>query len=346
MAKSALHLSPSEFHKHLMANTKQALAYDGGDVAAWQKRLRRKLRELVGPMPARRDRVPLKVRSFWKRDHELGTIEKIAFTAEPHSDATAYLCIPRNAAPPYTWFVCVQGHSTGAHVSIAVDREDEKTFFQTDGDRDFGIGCMRRGIAALCLEQRSFGLRREQKQQQRHDHGCIDAVMHSLLLGRTLIGERVFDVDRAIDYLATRDDVEMSRLGVMGNSGGGTTSLFAAALLDRVRVAMPSCFFCTFADSIMSIVHCPDNYVPRLMQYAENADVMGLFAPRPLVIVAGKEDNIFPIAGVRKAFKQLKRIYAAAGAADNCKLVVGDEGHRFYAEQGWKAMLAHLKRMD
>jgi hypothetical protein len=69
---------------------------------------------------------------------------------------------------------------------------------------------------------------------------------------------------------------------------------------------------------------------------------MGLFSPKPVVVVAGKEDPIFPIGGVRKAFRQLKRIYRAAGAEKNCALVVGDEGHRFYAELGWGRMRRYL----
>ena len=166
--------------------------------------------------------------------------------------------------------------------------------------------------------------------------------MHALMLGRTLIGERVFDVDRGLDYLATRDDVDWSRVGVMGQSGGGTVSMFAAALLPRVRFAMPSCSFCTFRDSIMSIYHCADNYVPGLLRYAEMADVMGLFAPKPVVLVAGERDDIFPIQATRRAFADLEAIYEAAGAAGRCHLVVGSGGHRFYAEEAWPVMLGEV----
>jgi len=79
-------------------------------------------------------------------------------------------------------------------------------------------------------------------------------------------------------------------------------------------------------------------------KHAEMADVMGLFAPRPLVIVAGRTDSIFPIRGVREAFRHLQAIYRAAGAADRCHLVVGPEGHRFYAKAAWRKMLPELAR--
>ena len=336
----ALQLSPSLNHRHVLQAIKPKLAYDSGDVAAWQAELRAQLRQLTGydAMPLEED-WPLNVRSLWRRQHRLGSIEKVAFVAEPGADVTAYLCLPREAQPPYATMICLQGHTTGMHVSIGVQRDDETRTTQAEGDRDFGLQCLERGLAALCIEQRSFGERRELHQQMISDHGCHDAAMHALVLGRTLAGERVFDVEKGLDFLQTRDEIDMKRVGVMGNSGGGTVSIYAAALLPRLGFAMPSCSFCSFADSIMAIYHCADNYIPGLLQFAEAADVLGLFAPKPLVVVAGQEDDIFPIAGVRREFDRLREIYGALGAADNCRLVVGEGGHRFYADAAWPQML-------
>ena len=334
-------LSPSLFHRQLMDTVEPSMAYDGGDVAEWQALLRPKVRELVGFPDA--DRIDLNPHSLWKRHHEFGSIEKLVLSSEPGSDILAYLCLPIDASPPYPFFICVQGHTTGMHHSIAVERDDNSIPMEVAGDRDFGLQCMQRGIGALCIEQRSFGERRELVQEQVSTHGCHDAAMHALMLGRTLIGERVFDVDRGLDFLETRDDVDWSRVGIMGNSGGGTISLFSAALLPRIKFAMPSCYFCTFRDSIMSIYHCADNYVPGLLKYAEMADVMGLFAPRPAVLVCGAEDPIFPVGATRRAFADLQKIYQAAEAADRCHLVVGQGGHRFYADDAWPVMMRELR---
>ena len=333
--------SPSLFHKKLMDSTQPSMSYVGGNVEEWQANLRDKVSSLVG-MPSG-DRIALSPHTIWKREHSYGSIEKIVFQSEPGSDVMAFLCLPEHSESPHPFFICVQGHTTGAHFSIGVDRDDNSIQIDVPGDRDFGLQCMQRGIAALCIEQRSFGERREQDQEQVSEHGCHDAAMHALMLGRTLIGERVFDVDRGLDYLATRDDVDWSRIGIMGNSGGGTVSLFSAALLPRIKFAMPSCYFNTFRDSLMSIYHCADNYVPGLLRYAEMADVMGLFAPRPVVLVSGAEDGIFPIDAARRAFSDLQKVYEAAGAADRCHLVVGEGGHRFYADDAWPVMLQELQ---
>ena len=162
-----------------MDSTPQVLAYDGGDVAAWRKKLRKMVKKLSGydQMPSEH-RVDLNVQSLWKREHKLGTIEKIVFTAEPFADVFAYVCLPKNAEPPYTWFLCVQGHSGGNYNSIAVDGNNETRPIRVSGQRDFGLGCMRRGVAALCIEQRSFGERRELVQEKVGAQGFASPSCH------------------------------------------------------------------------------------------------------------------------------------------------------------------------
>jgi hypothetical protein len=88
-----------------------------------------------------------------------------------------------------------------------------------------------------------------------------------------------------------------------------------------------------------------DNYIPGLLKYAEMADVMGLFAPKPVVLVAGREDDIFPIRATRRAFRDLRKIYESFDAKDRCHLVVGKGGHRFYADDAWPVMLKEIGRL-
>ena len=57
--------------------------------------------------------------------------------------------------------------------------------------------------------------------------GCLGA---ALLFGETMIGWRVYDVMRAIDWMETRPEVDAQRVGCVGISGGGTCTVFSAAL--------------------------------------------------------------------------------------------------------------------
>ena len=282
------------------------------------------------------DRCELDPVTVWKRETEFGTIEKIALCMEEGFVNHIYLCLPRGAEPPYRAFICLQGHSTGMHTSIAVDWKDETTPLQIEGDRDFAIGCMQRGIAAVCLEQRAMG---ENSTDPNRYPACHQPAVTAILAGKTLVGDRVYDVDRVIDYLYDRGDFDPDHIGVMGNSGGGTTAMYAGAALPRLTHVMPSCSFCTYQASIIPIRHCICNYIPGLLDLGENADILALIAPRPLVIVNGREDDIFPLDAAQYEFTRLHARYQELGAGENCVHVIGDGGHRFYAEPAWNAML-------
>src|SRR6185295_16648467 len=145
---------------------------------------------------------------------------------------------------------------------------------------------------------------------------CQPAAGGAMLVGQTMIGWRVWDVMRTVDYIATRSELDSSRVGCMGISGGGTVTLFSTALEPRLRVAMVSGYLNTFRDSVGSLSHCIDNYVPGILNWAEMYDLAGLIAPRPLFVESGDRDNIFPIKASIESFKNVQEIYRVFGATD------------------------------
>ena len=156
----------------------------------------------------------------------------------------------------------------------------------------------------------------------------------ALLVGQTMIGWRVWDVMRTIDYIATRPELDSSRVGCMGISGGGTVTLFATALEPRIRAAMVSGYLNTFRDSIGSLAHCIDNYVPGVLNWAEMYDVAGLIAPRPLFVESGEKDNIFPIHASIESFSRVREIYSVFGATDLIEQEVFPDEHSFWGKRG------------
>ncbi|MDB5325223.1 MAG: hypothetical protein JWM57_792 [Phycisphaerales bacterium] len=331
-------LSPSLAHAAALRSIKPKLAYAGQPLRPWQRKVRSALRDLLKLdviTPA-----PLRPKSIWKRPHALGTIEKIAFTAEKGADVVAYWCTPHET--PAATFICLQGHGSGIYTSLGL-ADDEQTPVADTHNLFFAEHCLKRNIAALCVEQRSFGLRRELVQKRRSDRSCREAVVRGLTIGRVLNGERVFDVMRAIDWLEQRKGVELTRLGILGHSSGGMTAMYAAALDERLKLAMLSCSVARFADSIITIGHCECNAVPGIYTQLEMADILAAIAPRPLVIVNGREDPIFPLASARKVFGTVRRAYTAAGVKADVRLIEGDGGHRYFEDAGWAAMLPLIR---
>ena len=251
------------------------------------------------------------------------------------------LLLPTEQTGKLPLCVCLQGHSTGSHISLGIPKYpgDEATI--AGGDRDFCIRAVAEGFAALAIEQRGFGL----CGGTQHGPSCERSAMTAMLLGRTLIGERVWDVMRVLDAMETHfaDLVTMEGSVLMGNSGGGTATYYTACLEHRFDGFMPSCALCTYRDSIVNIHHCTCNYIPRIARYFDMGDLAVMIAPKKLVVVSGNQDNIFPIHGVRETYGIIETLFAASGVPENCALVVGGEGHRFYADQAWPVMKKLLR---
>src|SRR5688572_894476 len=113
-----LALSPSLCHRPLLEQTPR-LTYGGGPLRPWQRKLRGELSELLGMQRLPAPRPALAARRLWRRQHQLGTIEKVAFLCEAGAHAVAYVCIPGGAKPPHRFMICLQGHGVGAHASLA-----------------------------------------------------------------------------------------------------------------------------------------------------------------------------------------------------------------------------------
>jgi dienelactone hydrolase len=149
---------------------------------------------------------------------------------------------------------------------------------------------------------------------------------------------------RTIDYIATRPELDANRVGCMGISGGGTATLFSAALEPRIRAAMVSGYLNTFRDSIGSLAHCIDNYVPGILNWAEMHDIAGLIAPRPLFVESGERDNIFPIAASLESVAHVREIYEVFQAADRIDHEVFPGEHSFWGKRGIPFIGDHLAR--
>ena len=329
---------PYDLNKELMQSVTPAMSWDGSDFAQWQKAAREKLAKLLGMDKFKKVAPELDIE--FERDIPGGREIRFTFQSEAGYRVPCHLLLPEGVENPPV-MICLQGHSTGMHISLGQPKYpgDEETIA---GNRDFCVRALREGYAAIATEQRHFG----ECGGTADGPQCLYPSLTSLLMGRTAIGERVWDIARLIDVLeeSFADKVDVSSVCCMGNSGGGTATAYAAALEDRIRLAMPSCAMCTYKDSIGAMPHCACNYVPCIAEYFDMGDLMAMAYPKYFVQVSGKEDPIFPLFGAESVFEAGKAAYAANGAADRCAMVVGNGGHRFYADDAWPVVHELLKR--
>jgi dienelactone hydrolase len=312
------------------------------EAEAWQRRLRTKLTALLGGFPA--GRPPLKPLVLETKEYPGYRRTALAFETRPGMSLFGYLLVPKAVSVPVPAVVCVPGHGRGVDDIVGIDQQGRERTNKSGYQHDFALQVVEMGVAAFAIEPLAFGCRRDEttKKKGLGTAACQPAAGAALLFGETMIGWRVWDVMRSLDFLSTRPEIDARRLGCMGISGGGTATLFSSALDERIRVAMISGYLCTFRDSILSLAHCIDNYVPGILEWAEMPDIAGLIAPRPLFAESGERDNIFPIAAFKSAFAEVSKIYSVFGAADRCAHEIFPNEHIFHGAQGLPFLKRHL----
>ena len=324
---------PWMHNKKIIEETAPAFRFDGTrKFSEWQSEAHAKLSSLLGLENIKK---PADDKFTVEYTKECDDFTEIRFTIESEEGYSfpSVMLIPKNLKAPAPVMLCLQGHSTGMHISLArpIYAPDEEDILS--GDRDYAIRAVKEGCIAVAIEQRNFG---ECGCQPNGNPDCHVSTMTALLLGRTTIGERVHDVSCVIDALLEHFDIiDKNKIMLMGNSGGGTATIYAAAIDRRISLAMPSCSVCAFKDSIAAMNHCVCNFVPNIAKYFDMGEIGGLIAPRGLVVVNGRTDRIFPDAGTREVFDEIEKIYASAGVQARCRLVTGEGGHRFYADIAW-----------
>ncbi|PYQ94655.1 MAG: acetylxylan esterase, partial [Acidobacteria bacterium] len=313
-----------------------------GQAEEWQQQLRARLTDLLGAFPL--ERQPLRPVTLETRAFPGYRREKIVFDSRPGVSVLAYLLLPANAKTPAATMICVPGHGRGVDDIVGIDEQGRDRTDKAGYQHDFAIQVAEAGMAAVAIEPMGFGCRRDplNARQGLSRKACEPVAGGALLVGETLIAWRVWDVMRALDYIATRSELDSSRVGCMGISGGGTVTVFATAIEPRIRAALVSGYLNTFRDSVGSLAHCIDNYVPGILNWAEMHDIAGLIAPRPLFVESGERDNIFPITSSIESFNHVREIYGVFGAADRVEQEVFPGEHSFWGKRGIPFLARHL----
>ena len=349
-------------------------ARDRDELSAWQAAFRPKLREVLGL-----DNMASDLSGYVPKAERLETCdlgshvrERWYLWVEPTVPLPFYLLLPKGMSPGagrvdgspgagrvdgspagqgsaarLPLILVPHGHNH-PHIYVGISRDEKEEAHMLEGERDIARqAAAEEGYVVIAPTTRAFGeTRTEEDIRADKMHSCRDQLVHDLLVGRTPIGERVWDTSRLIDWALSNLPVDEGRIAITGNSGGGTISLFAGACDTRIALSMPGCYFCTFVGSIGTIRHCECNYVPGLLRMGEMYDVAGLIAPRPFCAIAGRTDPIFPVEHVRFAYDRLKAIYAVAGAEDRCELSIGEGGHRFYKTPAWDFVRRHFGAVE
>lgn len=274
------------------------------ELAAKQAEWRSAWLGAMGGLPE--ERTPLNARVTGVVECDGFRMENVVFESMPGVFVTAHLALPSDPSvrPPFPLVLMPLGHSDNgilnpryaAHFAMAA----------------------RAGLSVLSWDPHSQGERR-QSPDPRFDANC--AVDHSRLGARCwLVGWnfarfRIWDAMRAIDYAESRPDLDSSRLGIMGTSGGGTMSAFLQALDPRVKVTFPNCY----VSSMREVVRergCHDSeqfFFDQFRHGLNHASLLALGQPRVALAVGSRWKDYFPHAGAESTFAVLTNLAARLG---------------------------------
>jgi murein DD-endopeptidase MepM/ murein hydrolase activator NlpD len=287
-------------------------------IRARQKAIRARFLEALGDLP---EKSPLNARVVGVDRRDGYRVERVIYESRPAHYVTAALYVP-DGEPPFPGVLVPCGHDKDGKAAEAYQRAC--------------ILLARNGMAVLCYDPIGQGERLQALDDRGQALIAGSTTEHTmagigaLLVGRSAAGYRFWDGVRSLDYLAGRPEVDPSRLGCTGNSGGGTMTAYLMALDDRIAAAAPSCYLTSLARLFATIgpQDAEQNITGQVAFGMDHADYATLRAPKPTLFCVGTRD-FFDIQGSWDTFREVKGIYGRLGFGERVDLFESDETHGF-----------------
>lgn len=301
-------------------------------IREYQKRQRNFFVKQLGGFP---EKGPLNAKTIRTIQADGYRIELVIFESQPNHHITANLYLP-DADGPVPGVAVSSGHSRTAKTA--------------DYNQRFGIMMAKHGMAALCFDPIGQGERSQILDAQGQPKFKGTTTEHflvgvgSILVGRNTARYRVWDAMRAIDYLCSRPEIDPTKIGMTGCSGGGTLTSYTMALDDRVTCAAPSCYLTTWRHLIETIgpQDAEQNIYGQIAFGLDHPDYVLLRAPKPTLISCTTGDY-FSIDGAWQNFRQAKRVFGRLGFPEHVDLVEVEGRHGVFPQN--LASIAHwMKR--
>lgn len=307
-----VHASMDARHSELEAALKTDKA-----LAAYQQKRREALQQSLGKLP---ERTPLNPQVTGIIQQPGFTIEKILYESQPGFHVTANLYRP-DGAGPFPAILHPVGHSENGKAYDSYQRANRLL--------------AQHGFIVLSFDPIGQGERKQMLDEtgtphHRGSHEHQELGVAPILLGRSLGTYMLWDGVRGIDYLCSRPDVDRSRIGCTGNSGGGNLTSYLMAFDDRIVAAAPGCFMTThrFKNESPGPGDAEQNLYGQIGAGFDHPDYILTRAPKPTLILAATRDFV-PIDGTWDAYRQAKRVYTQLGFPEHVDLIEANEKHGF-----------------
>jgi dienelactone hydrolase len=295
---------------------------------------------LLGHLPPRPRQPTAQIVSREDRGDYL--VEKFTFDNEAGSTVPGYLLLPKDKGQKHPAILYCHWHAG------EWDLGKEELFEARHTPEAPGPALVKRGYVVMAIDAQGFGERNGHGPGgpgERSGQAEESLAKVNLWLGRTSWGMLLRDDLMALDYLASRSEVDANRIGATGMSMGSTRTWWLMALDERIRVGVAIACMTRYQDLIRAgTVHEHGIYyfVPSMLEHFDTEAVIALVAPRPILFQTGDEDPGSPIAGIRTLEAQVRPVYGLYGKPDAFESIVYPHvGHRYTPEM-WQRTLRWL----
>jgi dienelactone hydrolase len=251
------------------------------------------------------------------------TIEKLIYESLPDFYVTAALYLPQGVTVPAPAVIFVHGHfdlgkTAPEYQAVCID-------------------LVRNGFVVLAVDPPGQGERKQYYDPRtgeltiahcttEHTYSGLQFVLGGASIARHFIG----DVMRSVDYLESRREVDAARIGITGNSGGGTQTSFLMVAEPRLAAAVP-CTFITTLGSYMKTGQPQDSEQivhGCFVEGPDHDDYLTMMAPKPVLVGAAAYD-FFPLEGTLEAVRRAKEIYRLYNAEEKLETAIAATGHTY-----------------
>jgi len=307
-----------------------------------RRQIRARLLDLLGKLPERPKAPSVHVVSQEDRGDYI--CESFRFDNGAGDQVPGFLLLPKEHARPGPAILYCHWHG-GEY-----DKGKIELFEAEHTPEPPGPALARRGYAVLAIDACCFGERQGQGPGGSRERGSaaeLTASKFNLWVGRSLWGMILRDDLMALDYLASRPEVDARRIGVTGMSMGATRAWWLMALDDRIKAGVAVACLTRYQNLIAHAGlhhHGIYYYVPGMLNHFDTEAVLALIAPRPLLLMNGDRDDGSPIDGIRTIETQVRPIYQIYGVEASFRSeVYAGMGHE-YRPPMWQNTLAWFDR--
>lgn len=256
-----------------------------------------------------------------------------------------YVLVPDTDRATGATVLAVHGHGYGSREIVGLNADGSPDTVRTNINHHFGEAIAQRGALVVAPDVIGFGERiseGDRAYDATSSNSCYRLATNLLMNGLPLTGLRVTELLGIVEWLLTLDGVDADRVGIAGFSGGALWSTLTSVLEPRIAATLLIGFPNTFADSTLGVRHCLCNYLPGLLEQAEEADLISLIVPRPLFLESGATDPIFPAAGFEQCVEFVRSRYAELRASDLLQNDLHPGGHEVSGRNSFDWLVAAL----